>query len=52
MRIALQMHPGVRYGSGFTVLEVMIVIALVTILMAIGIPSFQYVTTANRVAAE
>jgi type IV fimbrial biogenesis protein FimT len=52
MRIALNMHSGERYGSGFTILEVLIVIALVTILMAIGIPSFQYVTTANRISAE
>jgi type IV fimbrial biogenesis protein FimT len=52
MEIGLKMHPSERYGSGFTVLEVMIVIALITILMAVGIPSFQYVTTANRIAAE
>jgi type IV fimbrial biogenesis protein FimT len=46
------MHPGGRYSSGFTMLEVVIVITIVTILMMVGIPSFQYVTTANRISAE
>jgi type IV fimbrial biogenesis protein FimT len=52
MRTALNMHPVARHSSGFTLLETLIVISLVAILMAVGIPSFQYVTTANRIAAE
>jgi type IV fimbrial biogenesis protein FimT len=52
MRTALNMHPGGRYNSGFTMLEVVIVIAIVTILLMVGVPSFQYVTTANRISGE
>jgi type IV fimbrial biogenesis protein FimT len=38
--------------AGFTVTELMIVITIVAILMAMGVPSYKYVTTANRVSAE
>ena len=37
---------------GFTLFELMIVILLVGILAAIGVPSYEYVTTSNRIAAE
>ena len=38
--------------SGFTLVEVMISVAVVAILLMIGIPSFRYVTNSNRIAAE
>ena len=38
--------------AGFTVTELMVVITIVAILMAMGLPSYKYVTTANRVSAE
>jgi type IV fimbrial biogenesis protein FimT len=38
--------------SGFTLVELLITITIATILMAIGIPSYKYVTTSNRVSGE
>lgn len=38
--------------SGFTLIELMIVISISAILLAIGIPSFRYVTSANRASSE
>ena len=38
--------------SGFTLVEIMISIAVVAILLTIGIPSFRYVTNSNRIAGE
>jgi type IV fimbrial biogenesis protein FimT len=52
MEIALQPHPSERHSSGFTMLELVVVIAIVGVLIALGVPSFKYVTTANRIAAE
>jgi type IV fimbrial biogenesis protein FimT len=52
MGIALKIHPSGRYSSGFTMLELVIVIGIFTILMVVGVPSFKYVTTANRISAE
>ncbi|HEY1314341.1 MAG TPA: GspH/FimT family pseudopilin [Steroidobacteraceae bacterium] len=37
---------------GVTLVELMIVIAIATILMAIGVPSYRYVTKSNRVSGE
>jgi type IV fimbrial biogenesis protein FimT len=44
--------PSRQRNSGFTMLELVIVIVIVGILAAISIPSFKYVTTANRTTAE
>lgn len=37
---------------GVTLVELLVVITIVGILMSIGVPSYRYVTTANRVSAE
>ena len=37
---------------GFTVTELIVVVTIVAILMAIGSPSYRYVTTANRISSE
>ena len=38
--------------QGFTLLELVITMTIAAILLAIGIPSFRYVTTANRMSGE
>ncbi|MGH8276043.1 MAG: pilus assembly FimT family protein, partial [Steroidobacteraceae bacterium] len=38
--------------TGFTLTELMVVLGIIAILLAIGIPSFRYVTNANRASAE
>lgn len=52
MEIALNVHPSGQRSSGFTMLELVVVIAIVGVLIALGVPSFKYVTTANRIASE
>jgi type IV fimbrial biogenesis protein FimT len=37
---------------GYTLMEVIITMSIVAILMTIGIPSFRYITNANRIAGE
>jgi type IV fimbrial biogenesis protein FimT len=37
---------------GYTMIELLVVIMIVSILMAIGVPSFRYVTTSNRLSSE
>lgn len=37
---------------GFTLVELIVIVSIVGLLLAIGAPSYRYVTTANRVAAE
>jgi len=39
-------------NRGLTMLEVVAVMGIVAILVAIGVPSYQYVTSHNRIAAE
>jgi type IV fimbrial biogenesis protein FimT len=41
-----------RRIAGITLLEVLTVITIACILMALGVPSYQYVTTANRISGE
>jgi type IV fimbrial biogenesis protein FimT len=38
--------------SGFTLVEIMISVAVVAVILTIGIPSFRFVTNSNRIAAE
>jgi type IV fimbrial biogenesis protein FimT len=42
----------IRRMAGFTLIEIMITIGIAAVLMAIGVPSFKYVTNSNRIAAE
>jgi type IV fimbrial biogenesis protein FimT len=45
--------PARRYASrGITLVEMLIVMGIVATLMAIGIPSYKYVTNANRISGE
>ncbi len=37
---------------GFTMVELIVVVSIVALLLAIGAPSYRYVTTANRVAGD
>ena len=41
-----------RREAGVTLVELLTVIVIVAILMSIGVPSYRYVTTSNRVATE
>jgi type IV fimbrial biogenesis protein FimT len=38
--------------SGFTMVEMLITVAVAAVLLTIGVPSFRFVTNSNRVAAE
>ena len=38
--------------TGVTLIELLVVITIATILMAVGVPSYKYVTSANRVSNE
>lgn len=38
--------------AGFTLTEILVVMGIVVILISVGVPSFRYVTTANRVSGE
>jgi type IV fimbrial biogenesis protein FimT len=46
------MHGRLRRSPGFTLVELMIVSSIVAILLAIGVPSFRYVTSSNRATTE
>jgi type IV fimbrial biogenesis protein FimT len=39
-------------AAGFTLLELLITISIAAILLTIGIPSFRYITNANRISGE
>jgi type IV fimbrial biogenesis protein FimT len=41
-----------RDQSGFTLTEVMVVVAIVAILLSIGLPSYRYITNSYRMSAE
>ena len=38
--------------NGFSMTELMVVVAIVAIVLGLGVPSFRYVTNANRLSAE
>src|SRR3569833_241544 len=38
--------------QGLTLVELMVTVAVMATIMAVGIPSYRYVTTSNRVSAE
>lgn len=42
----------VRWNYGFTLIEMLTVISISAILLAIGIPSYRYVTQSNRSSSE
>jgi type IV fimbrial biogenesis protein FimT len=43
---------GFARSSGFTMIELMMTIAIATVVMTLAIPSFRYVTNSNRIAGE
>lgn len=43
---------GFERVSGFTMIELLMTIAIATIVMTLAIPSFRYVTNSNRIAGE
>lgn len=43
---------GTGRALGFTLIEMLMTIAVAAILMGIAIPSFRYITNANRIASE
>ena len=45
-------HRQTAAQTGFTLLELLMTIAIAAIVATLGIPSFQYVTNSNRVAGE
>jgi type IV fimbrial biogenesis protein FimT len=43
---------GFPRSAGFTMIELMMTIAIATVVMTLAIPSFRYITNANRIASE
>jgi type IV fimbrial biogenesis protein FimT len=43
---------GLARSAGFTMIELMMTIAIATVVMTLAIPSFRYITNANRIASE
>ncbi len=43
---------GSAHAPGFTMVEMLMTMAIAAILLTIGIPSFRYVTNSNRIAGE
>ena len=41
-----------RQGAGFSITELMVVVAIVAILLGIGVPSYRYITNSYRMSAE
>jgi type IV fimbrial biogenesis protein FimT len=53
---ALMLRPAMatklKASAGMTLIELLTVITIVAILMALGVPSYQYVTNSNRISGE
>lgn len=49
---ALGRHPGRPAPRGFTLIEMIVATTIVAILMSIGLPSYRYITNANRISGE
>jgi type IV fimbrial biogenesis protein FimT len=47
-----RMHGRPRENLGFTLIEMMVVTCIVAILLAVGVPSFRFVTSSNRATTE
>jgi type IV fimbrial biogenesis protein FimT len=47
-----QSHAARARAPGFTLIEMLMTMAIAAILLTIGIPSFRYVTNSNRIAGE
>ena len=43
---------GFARSAGFTMIELMMTIAIATVVMTLAMPSFRYITNANRIASE
>jgi type IV fimbrial biogenesis protein FimT len=41
-----------KVSAGFSLVELMVVITIVAVLLALGTPSYRYVTNSNRVSSE
>jgi len=41
-----------RHAAGFTMTELIVTMSIAAILLAIGVPSFKYVTVSNRISTE
>ncbi len=41
-----------KVSAGLTLVELMVVITIVAVLLALGVPSYRYVTSSNRVSSE
>ena len=41
-----------KVSAGFTLIELMVTLMLAAILMAVGVPSYRYVTNSNRLSTE
>lgn len=41
-----------KVSAGFTLVELMVVITIIAVLLALGVPSYRYVANSNRVSAE
>jgi len=52
LRLARRRGPGARRQAGYTLIELVITIGIVSILIVMGSTSFRYITNSNRVAAE
>ncbi|HEX4243827.1 MAG TPA: GspH/FimT family pseudopilin [Steroidobacteraceae bacterium] len=48
----MSVMPSRNRTAGFTLFELLMVMVVVAIMMGIGIPSFKYVSSSNRIAAE